>query len=67
MDMKATASNIHPLDPLSSEELARASTIFREASKVSDQAYFACAIPAEPPKAVVLEFEPDMSFDRAVR
>ena len=48
--MNVTAPTIHPLDPLSADELTRAAMIFRETSKVSDEAYFACAIPAEPPK-----------------
>ena len=65
--MNVTAPTIHPLDPLSADELTRAAMIFRETSKVSDEAYFACAIPAESPKAVVLDFEPDTRFDRAVR
>ena len=65
--MTGTTPTMHPLDPLSADELTRAVTIFREIGKVSEKAYFACAIPVEPPKEVVLNFEPGTPFDRAVR
>ena len=65
--MTATTLTIHPLDPLSADELTRAATIFREIGKVSEKAYFACAIPVEPPKDVVVDFESGRPFDRAVR
>lgn len=65
--MPGTTPVMHPLDLLSADELARAVAIFRELGKVSEKAYFACAIPMEPSKEVVLDFEPGTPFDRAVR
>ena len=65
--MPETTPTMHPLDRLSADELTRSVTIFREIGKVSEKAYFVCAIPVEPPKEVVFDFEPGTPFERAVR
>jgi primary-amine oxidase len=57
----------HPLDPLSSKELASAVSLFRESGKTSEKAYFACAIAVEPPKNLVIGYTPGTPFDRQVR
>ena len=57
----------HPLDPLSSEELTRAVSLLRESGNTDETAYFACAIPVEPPKERVFDYLPGTPFDRVVR
>ena len=57
----------HPLDPLSSEELTRAVSLLRESGKTDETAYFACAIPVEPPKELVFDYLPGTPFDRVAR
>ena len=65
--MSGPTPTIHPLDPFSADELTHAVMIFREIGKVSEKAYFTCAIPVELPKQIVLGFAPGTPFDRAVR
>ena len=57
----------HPLDPFSSEELKRAVAILRESGSTSEKAKFACAIPVEPAKDLVLDYVPGTPFERQVR
>ena len=62
-----SSNAIHPLDPCSAEELSRAVAILRESDTLSQRAFFSCGFPEEPPKDVVIGFEPGASFDRVVR
>ena len=57
----------HPLDALSGEELTRAVALLRDSGKIDETAYFACAIPVEPPKELVANYATGTPFNRAVR
>ena len=54
----------HPLDPLTSEEIAEASKILREDKRVNDACRYVSITLAEPPRAVVLSHQPGKSFAR---
>ncbi len=56
--------SVHPLDPLSAEEILRASTVLREAKQLGAEWRFAIVHLQEPEKAVVLKYQPGESFDR---
>ena len=54
----------HPLDPLTSEEIAEASKILRDDKRVHDACRYVSITLAEPPRAVVLSHQPGQSFVR---
>src|ERR1700722_3493443 len=61
---KEGGMSVHPLDPLSAEEILRASTVLREAKQLGAEWRFAIVHLQEPEKAVVLKYQPGESFDR---
>ncbi len=65
--MNAPTLPVHPLEPLSAEEIREAVRILRESGRLSDAARFSCALPVEPPKDVVRAFAPGMAFARELR
>jgi primary-amine oxidase len=60
----SVATARHPLDPLSPEEIERASGILRTARGLADTARFVYVTLAEPDKATVLGFRPGDAIDR---
>ena len=50
---------VHPLEPLTGEEISATSALLREAGHVGDGARFVSIVLHEPPKADVLAFEDD--------
>ncbi len=44
---------VHPLEPLSADELRRAVAVLRSADRLSEAARFSCALPVEPDKATL--------------
>ena len=65
--MSAQTLPPHPLEPLSAAEITEAVRILRESGHLSDAARFSCALPVEPPKALVRAFEPGAPFQRELR
>jgi len=57
----------HPLDPYTPSELTRAVELLRASKQVSDATRFSAALPVEPSKQVVRDFEKGDSFAREVR
>ena len=57
----------HPLDPCTAEELTSAAAILRTSGQLSDEGAFSCGYLHEPPKDIVLGFQPGNPFDREVR
>ncbi|GEL17405.1 primary-amine oxidase [Pseudonocardia asaccharolytica] len=55
----ARASTVHPLEPLSAEEITRAVGLLREAGHLGDACRFVSVVLHEPPKSAVLAFEAD--------
>ena len=64
---EASAGPTHPLDPCSADELVRAVALVRDSGSLGERAFFTAGYAAEPPKDVVLGFEPGASWDRIVR
>ena len=64
---KISTHTEHPLDPCTGDELTKAVAILRDTGRLSDAAAFSCGFPQEPPKHLVLEFQPGMPFERVVR
>ncbi len=58
---------VHPLEPLSAEELRRAVAIVRESGHLSQDARFSCALPVEPPKDLVRSYAPGDRYERELR
>jgi primary-amine oxidase len=54
----------HPLEPLTAEEIAAAVTIVRAEKAVGSSFRFPCVTLQEPPKSLVLAFQPGQPFDR---
>lgn len=54
----------HPLDPLSKREMADAVKILRDGQKLGDGYRFVSCVLLEPPKQVVREHKPGLSFPR---
>src|SRR6185437_8195116 len=54
----------HPLDPLSKEEMATATTVLKDAGKVSDSVRFVLIHLHEPPKKDVLALRPEKVIPR---
>ena len=66
--MRATECQpVHPLDPCSGDELKKAASLLRSTGQLSDNAAFSCGFLHEPPKGIVLGFQPGKSFEREVR
>ncbi|UUZ79614.1 hypothetical protein LJK88_31485 [Paenibacillus sp. P26] len=61
---QAEAASLHPLEPLSAEEIAEAVTIVREEKELQPCMRFVSVALNEPPKSFVLSFEPGMPFSR---
>ena len=57
----------HPLDPCSGDELTKAASILRSSGRLSGDAAFSCGFLHEPPKDIVLGFQPGNPFEREVR
>ncbi|MFK4753702.1 primary-amine oxidase [Oceanobacter antarcticus] len=55
---------VHPLDPLTLEELALAAAILKETQQLGDSCRFPYLQLEEPPKAEVLAFKADQPFSR---
>jgi primary-amine oxidase len=56
---RATTTLVHPLEPLTGEEISAASGLLREAGHVGEAARFVSIVLHEPPKADVHAFEAD--------
>ncbi|MBD1868705.1 primary-amine oxidase [Cyanobacteria bacterium FACHB-471] len=55
---------VHPLEPLTPEEITRAVAIVRAERKLSDQFRFPAVVLKEPPKSVILSYQPGNSVER---
>jgi primary-amine oxidase len=64
--LKTSRESIHPLDPLSAAEILAAVAIAKTEKSLSDRVRFISIVLHEPPKALVLSFQPGMAFDREV-
>jgi primary-amine oxidase len=53
------ASTVHPLEPLSADEIARAVGLLRDAGHIGGASRFVAVVLREPPKSVVLAFDAD--------
>ena len=54
----------HPLEPLSATEIAAAIAVLKAEKALGDRVRFISIALHEPPKSVVLSFEPEMPFER---
>jgi primary-amine oxidase len=61
----APGNGVHPLDPLSAEEILRASTVLREAKQLGAEWRFAIVHLHEPEKALVLKHQPGEPLERS--
>ena len=61
-----TGAGVHPLDPLTAEEINRARTVVEAAEKVTDATRFPLLTLLEPPKSEVLAHRPGDPVDRRV-
>jgi primary-amine oxidase len=57
-------SPVHPLDPLSKEEIARTADLLRKSGKVKEDGRFSIIVLHEPPKAELLAFAPGQEMRR---
>ncbi|MDO6749497.1 hypothetical protein, partial [Gilvimarinus sp. 1_MG-2023] len=57
---------VHPLDPLTQDELAQAAAILKQTQQLGDSCRFPYLQLEEPPKAEVLAFEAGKAFSRRV-
>src|SRR5262249_15581965 len=57
-------SSIHPLDPLSKEEITRTTRILSKSGKVRQDRGVSLIVLHEPPKALVLDFAPGKDIRR---
>jgi primary-amine oxidase len=53
------ASTVHPLEPLSADEITRAVGLLRDAGHIGGASRFVSVVLREPPKSVVLAFDAD--------
>ncbi|MBD1998107.1 primary-amine oxidase [Leptolyngbya sp. FACHB-541] len=60
----SSTTPVHPLEPLTPEEIARAVAIVRAERKLSDQFRFPAVVLKEPPKPVILSYQPGSSVER---
>src|SRR5436309_6020863 len=59
-----SANLVHPLDPLSKDEIAKTVQLLREGGKVKQDSRFSIIVLHEPPKAEVLSFAPGKEMRR---
>ena len=64
---EAGGAPTHPLDPCTGDELVQAVAILRDSGSLGEKSFFTAGYAAEPPKDVVVGFEPGASWDRLVR
>jgi primary-amine oxidase len=57
-------SLVHPLDPLSKDEIAKTAELLRKSGKVTQDSRFSIIVLHEPPKAEVLSFAPGKEMRR---
>jgi primary-amine oxidase len=57
LQQRPTATAVHPLEPLSAEEITTAVGLLRETGHVGDRARFVSVVLREPPKSEVLAFD----------
>ncbi len=57
----------HPLDPYSAEELSSAVKILQNSDRTGPSARYSCALPVEPSKEAVRNFEAGQSIEREIR
>lgn len=57
----------HPLDPYTASELTQAVALLRDSKHVGEAVRFSMALPVEPAKKCVQEFEPGNAFAREMR
>src|SRR5436309_897092 len=60
----ASAPSLHPLEPLSGEEIAAAVALLRAAGRLSERSRIVLVVLHEPPKDVVLEWQAGSSVAR---
>ncbi|MBF2074090.1 MAG: primary-amine oxidase [Synechococcales cyanobacterium C42_A2020_086] len=60
----ALPSALHPLEPLTAEEILAALAILRASQPLGDRVRFISITLHEPPKSLVLDFEPGTAFER---
>lgn len=60
----ASASTVHPLEPLTAAEILAALEILKANQPLSNRVRFISITLHEPPKALVLSYEPGMPFER---
>ncbi len=60
----ALSPALHPLDPLTAEEILAALAILKAEQSLGDRVRFISIALQEPPKSLVLSFEPGSSFER---
>lgn len=62
----SSVTDLHPLEPLSAEEISRAVAIARQERNLGATFRFPCVTLKEPPKAFVLAYQPGDPFEREV-
>ena len=60
----STSAALHPLEPLSADEILEALAILRAQQNLSDRVRFVSIALQEPPKSVVLSFKLGMTVER---
>jgi primary-amine oxidase len=60
----ASSSAVHPLEPLTAEEILAALAILKANQSLSDRVRFISVTLHEPPKSLVLSYQPGMAFER---
>jgi primary-amine oxidase len=63
-ELATTVETLHPLEPLSAEEITTAVSIARSERELSQYFRFACVTLNEPPKDFVLNFKPGDKIER---
>jgi primary-amine oxidase len=66
IEVRTTSSVLHPLEPLTGEEIAAAVSIVRNERRLSEKVRFGTVTLREPPKEVVLNFKPGNPIVREV-
>ena len=61
---RPVATIVHPLEPLTADEILEALAILKSNQTLSDRVRFISIALHEPPKSVVLGFEPGVTFER---
>ena len=63
-DNQTTTNVIHPLEPLTAEEIRAAVAILRRVQSLSNSVRFATVVLSEPSKSIVLNFKPGQAIQR---